>query len=77
RSVAESPAFLDQPVKINHRVFLDSLQFARMKPVFKGYEEWSAVVGDGLAPVWAGEADLDPTLDAVVAEADKVLAENR
>lgn len=77
RSVAESPAFLDQPVKVNHRVFLDSLQFARMKPVFKGYEEWSAVVGDGLAPVWAGEAELDPTLDAVVAEADKVLAANR
>lgn len=77
RSVAESPAFLDQAVKINHRVFLDSLQFARMKPVFKGYEEWSAAVGDGLAPVWAGEAELDPTLDAVVAEADKVLAANR
>jgi multiple sugar transport system substrate-binding protein len=48
-----------------------------MKPVFKGYEEWAGVVGDGLIPVWDGEAELDPTLDAVVASADEVLAKNK
>ncbi|HAD07593.1 MAG TPA: hypothetical protein DCE76_10600, partial [Anaerolineaceae bacterium] len=36
KSVAESPAFLEQEVKANHQVFLDSLAFARMKPSFKG-----------------------------------------
>ncbi len=75
KSVAESPTFLDQTmVDINQQVFLDSLEFSRMKPVFRGYEEWSAVVGDGMAPIWLGEAELNPTLDEVVPQADEVLA---
>jgi len=74
KSVAESPAFLDQPIKINHKVFLDSLEFARMKPVFKGYDEWASVIGDGMAPIWAGEeADLDAVLDEIIPQADDVL----
>ncbi|MEJ5314079.1 MULTISPECIES: sugar ABC transporter substrate-binding protein [Anaerolinea] len=77
KSVAESPAFLEQEVKVNHQVFLDSLAFARMKPSFKGYEEWSSVIGDGMSVVWTGEADLDATLDEVVKQADEVLAKNK
>jgi multiple sugar transport system substrate-binding protein len=78
KSVAESPVFLDQKmVDINQQVFLDSLEFARMKPVFRGYEEWSAVVGDGMAPIWLGESDLNTTLDAVIPQADEVLANNQ
>jgi multiple sugar transport system substrate-binding protein len=64
-------------VDINQQVFLDSLSFSRMKPVFRGYEEWSAVVGDGMAPIWLGEADLNITLDSVVPQADEVLANNQ
>jgi multiple sugar transport system substrate-binding protein len=74
QDVAQSPSFLDQAVKINQQVFLDSLAFAHMKPVFKGYEEWSAVVGDGMAPIWLGEADLNSTLDEIIPQADEVLA---
>ncbi len=75
KSVATSPTFLDQKmVSINQQVFLDALGYAKMKPVFKGYEEWSAVVGDGMAPIWLGEADLNTTLDTVVPQADEVLA---
>jgi multiple sugar transport system substrate-binding protein len=48
-----------------------------MKPVFKGYEEWAGVVGDGLLPVWDGEAELNATLDEVVKSADEILAKNR
>ncbi len=78
KSVAESPVFLKQTmVNINQQAFLDSLEFARMKPVFKGYEEWSAAVGDGMAPIWLGEADLNPTLDEVIPTADEVLANNQ
>lgn len=78
KSVAESPVFLNQKmVDINQQVFLDSLGFARMKPVFRGYEEWSAVVGDGMTPIWLGEVDLNTTLDAVVPQADEVLANNQ
>ncbi len=75
KSVAMSPTFLDQKmVAINQQIFLDALGYAKMKPVFKGYEEWSAVVGDGMAPIWLGEADLNSTLDTVVPQADEVLA---
>ncbi len=53
------------------------LAFARMKPSFKGYEEWSSVIGDGMSVVWTGEAELDATLDEVVKQADEVLAKNK
>ena len=77
KSVAESDAYLKQPGDLDQKVFLDSLAFAHMKPVFKGYEEWAGVVGDGLTPVWDGEAELDATLDEVVVAADEVLAKNK
>jgi len=74
QSVAESDAFLKQSTPIDHKVFLDSLAFAHMKPVFKGYDEWSSAIGDGMAGIWTGEAELDPTLDEAVQAADEVLA---
>jgi multiple sugar transport system substrate-binding protein len=77
KSVAEGDAFLKQPGDLDQKVFLDSLAFAHMKPVFKGYEEWAGVVGDGLLPVWDGEAELNATLDEVVKSADEILAKNR
>jgi multiple sugar transport system substrate-binding protein len=77
KSVAESDAYLKQAGDLDQNVFLDSLAFAHIKPVFKGYEEWAGVVGDGLLPVWDGEAELEATLDAVVTAADEVLAKNK
>jgi multiple sugar transport system substrate-binding protein len=77
KSVAASPAFLQQKGSINQQIFIDSLAFAHMKPVFKGYDEWASAVGDGMTPVWNGEAELNPTLDAIVISADEVLAKNK
>jgi multiple sugar transport system substrate-binding protein len=77
KSVATSDAYLKQPGDLDQKVFLDALDYAHMKPVFRGYEEWSAVVGDGLTPVWDGDAELGPTLDEVVKGADEVLAQNK
>ena len=76
-SVAESDAFLKQPTAIDQKVFLDSIAFAHMKPVFKGYDEWSSAIGDGMAPIWTGERNWIPTLDEVVPAADEVLAKNK
>ena len=77
KSVAESDTYLKQPGDLNQKVFLDSVAFAHMKPVFKGYEEWAGVVGDGLIPVFDGEAELGATLDEVISAADEVLAANK
>lgn len=77
KSVAESDAFLKQSTAINQQIFIDSLAFAHMKPVFKGYDEWSSTVGDALTPMWNGEAELNPTLDEIVTSADAVLAKNK
>ena len=78
KSVAESPVFLEQKgSSLNQKVFLDSLAFAHMKPVFKGYDEWASTVGDGMGAVWRGEAKLNPTLDEIVKQADAVLAKNK
>jgi len=77
KSVAESDAFLKQDLAIDQKVFLDSLAFARMKPVFKGYDEWSSSIGDGMAGIWTGEAELEPTMEEAIKAADEVLASNQ
>jgi multiple sugar transport system substrate-binding protein len=78
KTVAESSNFLQQSGStLNQQVFLDSLAFAHMKPVFKGYDEWASVIGDGMGAVWRGEADLNTTLDEIVTQADDVLAKNK
>jgi len=80
KSVAESPVFLEQDMNgrtINQKVFLDSLEYAHLKPIFRGYTEWSSAIGDGMADIWAGEAELDATLDKAVADADAVLTEQQ
>ena len=60
--VANSPVYLEQAAKGNHKVFLDALAYAHPKPSFRGYEEWSAAVGDVLALVWTGEMSIDDAL---------------
>jgi multiple sugar transport system substrate-binding protein len=77
QSVAQSDSFLKQPTPIDQKVFIDSLEFAHMKPVFKGYDEWSSTIGDGMADIWTGDAELGPILDEVVTAADEVLAKNK
>jgi len=78
KTVAESPVFLQQKgSSLNQQVFLDALKYSHMKPVFKGYDEWASVVGDGMGAVWRGEAELGPTLDQIVKDADAVLAKNQ
>jgi multiple sugar transport system substrate-binding protein len=77
-SIAESPVYLDQPnFSIDQQIFLDALQYAHMKPSFRGYDEWSTVVGDGLIPVWLGEMPIDEALDQIQPAADEVLARNQ
>jgi len=80
KSVADSPVFLQAKVgdqTINQQIFLDALQYAHLKPIFKGYTDWSAAIGDGITTIWTGEADLGTTLDAAIVEADKVLSEQK
>jgi multiple sugar transport system substrate-binding protein len=78
KSVAESPTYLEQAsASINHKVFLDALEYAHIKPAFRGYDEWSSVVGDGLYSAWTGDTTIDDALDQIVIDADAVLANNQ
>ncbi|PJI91864.1 multiple sugar transport system substrate-binding protein [Yoonia maricola] len=74
--VAQSDAYLEQPVQINHALFVEALEYAHMKPVFRGYEEWSGAVGDSLNLAWTGEESLADALDEAVALGDDALARN-
>ncbi len=76
-SVARSDAYLGQATKINHQMFIDALAYARVKPVFKGYEEWSAAVGDALSLIWSEESSVEDALAEAVANGDAALANNR
>lgn len=74
KSIANSDVFLKQTkAPINEKVFLDAMNYAKVKPCFRGYNEWSTAVGDGMTPIWNGEADLKTTLDEIVPKADEIL----
>jgi multiple sugar transport system substrate-binding protein len=77
QSVAESDAYLGQAVKIDHSVYVKALDYAHMKPVFKGYEEWSGGVGDALHMIWTEEMSVADALAEAVAAGDDALARNR
>lgn len=78
QSLAESKTFLElKTAPIRQQVFLDALKYAHVKPVFKGYEEWASVVGDGMLPVWTGEKTLDDAMAEIIPAADEVLANNQ
>ena len=77
KSVAESPAYLDQVTKLDHSLYVKALDYAHLKPVFRGYEEWSAAIGDALNTVWTGEADLADGLAEAVAGGDDAIAQNK
>ncbi len=75
-SVANSPAYLDQATDIDHSIYVAALDYARMKPVFRGYEEWSAAVGDSLYLIWSGDYSVADAL-AEAAAGDDALARNQ
>ena len=76
-SVTQSDAYLGQEAQIDHSLFVDALEYARPKPVFKGYEEWSGAVGDALNLAWSEGVPLDEALAEAVEYGDDALARNR
>jgi multiple sugar transport system substrate-binding protein len=78
KSIAEGPAYLDQTsAPIDHKLFIDALQYAHLKPVFRGYEEWSAAVGDALNSAWTEQAGVDDAIQDAVQNGDDVLVKNQ
>jgi multiple sugar transport system substrate-binding protein len=76
-SVTSSDAYLGQAAKIDHSVFVKALDYARVKPSFKGYEEWSGAVGDALSTAWTEGVPVPDALAEAVAGGDDALARNR
>ncbi len=73
-SVANSPAYLAQTTaKIDHKLFIDALDYAQLLPVFRGYDEWSTAFGDGLDQVWTGQVPLADGVAEAVAAGDAAL----
>lgn len=76
KAIANSDVYLKQTTApINHKLFLDVMEYARVKPCFRGYDEWATLFGDGLYSVWLGEAELGPTLEELVPQGDAILQE--
>lgn len=76
KSIANSETYLNQSsADINHKLFLDTMDYAHVKPCFRGYDEWATLIGDGMVPIWLGEAELEPTLETLIPQADQILAD--
>lgn len=76
-SVATSPAYLEQATPIDHSLYVAALDYAHLKPVFRGYEEWSGAVGDTLLTIWSGDYAVADALAEAVAAGDEALARNQ
>lgn len=76
-SVTSSDAYLGQESPIDHSLFVDALDYAHVKPSFKGYEEWSGAVGDALGLAWNEGVPLEDALAEAVDFGDEALARNR
>jgi len=76
-SVTSSDAYLGQEAQIDHQVFVDALEYATVKPSFKGYEEWSGAVGDALSLAWTEGVPLEDALAEAVEYGNEALAANR
>lgn len=78
KSIAEGPTFLEQKsAPIDHKLFVDALAYARVKPVFRGYEEWASAVGDALQMAWSGALPIADAIQQAVDDGDAVLANAR
>ena len=73
KAAASGPAYLEQTSRGDHQLFLDALAYAHTKPSFRGYEEWSELVGEGLSMIWVDEMTVEEALDEVAATADDAL----
>ena len=72
KDIAQSDVFLNQPVKINHRIFIDALEYAHPKPVFKGYDAWSNAFGNVMAAIYESD-DIAAVMKTAVSDADASL----
>jgi multiple sugar transport system substrate-binding protein len=73
KAAATGPAYLEQTSPGDHVMFVDALEYAHTKPAFRGYEEWSGLVGEPLGMTWAGEWTISEALDEIAATADDAL----
>src|SRR5690606_19880078 len=74
KDIANSDAYLQQDTApINHALFIEAMDYARVKPCFRGYDEWATLFGDGMYSVWLGEAELEETMSQLIPQADQIL----
>jgi len=69
-SVAEEPAFADDP---DLAVFASVLPDARFAPVIPGWEEIADITSSALQRIYLGDAEIEETLNAAAAEIDTIL----
>jgi len=67
-SVAEDPAFAEDPVL---SVFASLLPTARFAPTIAGWEEIAAIASDAMQSIYLGQVEIEPTLSAA---ADRINA---
>ena len=51
------------------------MDYAKVKPCFRGYDEWATLFGDGMFSIWNGEAELEPTLQELIPQGDQILTD--
>ena len=73
KKIAYSDVYLKQAVKIDHRVFLDALAYAHIKPSFKGFDEFTATLYQDLDLVWLNKKTAKEVTAALVPKLDKLL----
>jgi len=73
KKIAYGDIYLKQATKIKHKVFLDALSYAHIKPSFVGFYQYSQILNEGMDVIWYNKktaqdevAELVPKLDALL-----------
>jgi multiple sugar transport system substrate-binding protein len=77
-SLAEDPAVAEDPIVQEHDAFepfVESLSTARPAPFLLNFAEVDDAIGNGLDPIWRGEAEVASTVTEVCQRVDDLLAE--
>jgi hypothetical protein len=76
--LAEDPEITETAIVTEHdafQPFIESLPTARPAPFLSNFFEVDDAIGNGLDPVWRGEADVQSTVTAVCERVDTLLQE--
>ncbi len=77
RSVAQSDIFIGQQNRYNAQVFLEETEIGQPTPAFPGSSDIMSLLNEAFVPVWHGQQDAAPAIQAVLPKVEAIIAQSQ